>query len=71
VKIGYTLGWNPQGKRRLGAPRATWRKTVMKECQLDVKTEKLYKLGDKASNRVRCKSFCSNLGSKLEHGSSK
>jgi hypothetical protein len=65
------LGWNPQGKRRPGAPRATWRRTVMRECQLDVKTEKLYKLGDQASNRVRWKSFCCNLGSKVEHGSSK
>jgi hypothetical protein len=34
------LGWNRQRKRRPGAPRATWRRTVMRECQLDVKTEK-------------------------------
>ena len=68
----YTaLGWNPQGKRRPGAPKATWRRTVMKECQLDVKTENLYKLCDSASNRVRWKAFCNNLGSKSEHGSSK
>jgi len=47
----YTaLGWNPQGKRRTGAPKATWRRTVIKECQLNVRTENLYKLGDKASN---------------------
>jgi hypothetical protein len=64
TQVCYTaLGWNPQGKRRPGAPKATWRRTVMKECQLDVRTEKLYKLGDRASNRVRWKTFCCNLSS--------
>jgi hypothetical protein len=57
------LGWNPQGKRRPGAPKATWLRTVMKECQLNVRTENLYKLSDKASNRVRWKAFCCNLSS--------
>jgi len=64
TQVCYTaLGWNPQGKRRPGAPKATWRRTVMKECQLNVRTENLYKLGDKASNKVRWKAFCCNLSS--------
>jgi hypothetical protein len=48
----HKFGWNPQGKRRPGAPKATWRRTVMKECQLNVRTENLYKLSDKASNKL-------------------
>jgi len=64
TQVCYTsLGWNPQGERRPEAPKATWRRTVMKECQLNVRTDNLYKLGDKASNRVRWKAFWCNLSS--------
>jgi hypothetical protein len=69
TQVYYTLlGWNLDGKLRTGAPRATWRRTVIRECQLDVKTENSYKLGDKASNRVRWKTFSCNLSSTKEHG---
>jgi len=46
TQVCYTVhGWNPQGKRYSRAPKATWRRTVMKECHLNVRTENLYKLG--------------------------
>lgn len=65
TKVNMTWGqfWTCRYHHRLGAPKATWCKTVMTECQLSVRTENLCKLCDKASNVVRWKAFCCNLSS--------
>jgi hypothetical protein len=32
------LEWNPQGRRSRGRPKATWRRTVLAECELKPET---------------------------------
>ena len=58
------LQWNPQGKRRVGRPRNTWRRNVIweMECQ-GYKWQDLHRL---AQNRTQWKSIVSGLCTKLE-----
>ena len=53
------LEWNPQGARKKGRPRITWRKTVEKEIEREGKTWGEIKA--MARNRVRWKSFVAAL----------
>ncbi|PVD33169.1 hypothetical protein C0Q70_04418 [Pomacea canaliculata] len=46
------LGWNPQGRRRVGRPRQTWRRLVHREAEtVDMTWSQLDR---DAHNRVRC-----------------
>jgi hypothetical protein len=51
------LEWNPQGKRSRGCPKATWRRTVMKESG----RKSFGELRASANNRVRWRSFVDGL----------
>lgn len=53
------LDWNPQGKRRPGRPRITWRRTVEREVQEEGKSWNEVKA--MAQNRVRWRSFVAAL----------
>ena len=58
------LEWNPDGKRKVGRPATTWRKTVMDELKKEKKTfGEIKKL---AQNRVRWRKFVVALCSKKE-----
>jgi hypothetical protein len=53
------LDWNPQGSRRRGRPRKTWKKTVEEEAAEMGKTWKEVKRP--ANNRTRCRGFTDAL----------
>lgn len=53
------LDWNPQGKRKRGRPKQTWRRTVEREIQEEGKT--WGELKCLAQNRVRWRSFVAAL----------
>uniref|UniRef100_A0A8D8XXM4 Craniofacial development protein 2 n=1 Tax=Cacopsylla melanoneura TaxID=428564 RepID=A0A8D8XXM4_9HEMI len=54
-----TLDWNPQGRRKPGRPRITWRRTVEKEVKDEGKSWGEVK--HLAQNRVRWRSFVAAL----------
>ncbi len=51
------LEWNPQEKRSRGRPKATWRRTVLKECG----RKSFGELRAQANNRVRWRLFVDGL----------
>jgi len=58
------LEWNPQGKRRRGRPRNTWRRTVLEEAKVVKKTWAEIKTD--AKNRVRWRILVEALRSAVE-----
>jgi hypothetical protein len=58
------LEWNPQGKRRRGRPKNTWRRTVVEEAKEINKT--WAKIKAEAKNRVRWKILVEALCSAVE-----
>jgi hypothetical protein len=58
------LDWNPQGRRKRGRPKKTWRKSIMEEAQREGRTWREVKR--LAADRSRWKSFvaafCSYTG---------
>lgn len=55
----YALEWNPQGRRKPGRPKTTWRRTIKSElAEKDVTWEDLKR---SAPNRQRYKSLSSAL----------
>ncbi|XP_055387840.1 uncharacterized protein LOC129616286 [Condylostylus longicornis] len=58
------LEWNPQGKRRVGRPRNTWRRTILKEVESSGKTWSEVKY--LAQNRVRFRGYVEALCSQRE-----
>jgi hypothetical protein len=58
------LDWNPQGARRRGRPRKTWKKTVEEEAAVMGKTWKEVKR--LANNRTRWRCFTDALCSSYE-----
>lgn len=58
------LDWNPQGKRKRGRPKMSWRRTIEEEAKAEGKTWKEIKA--LANNRVRWKSFVNALCSHAE-----
>jgi hypothetical protein len=61
-----SLGWNPQGRRKRGRPRKTWRKSVMEEAQREGRKWREVKRLE--ADRSRWKSFveaiCAYTGDK-------
>ena len=53
------LDWNPQGKRRKGRPKTTWRRTVEQEIKEEGKTWGEVK--HLAQNRIRWRAFVAAL----------
>ena len=53
------LDWNPQGKRKIGRPKTTWRRTVEREIKEEGKTWREIK--NLAQNRVRWRTFVAAL----------
>ncbi len=53
----FALEWNPQGKRSRGCPKATWRRTVLKECG----RKSFGELRAQSNNRVRWRLFVDGL----------
>ena len=53
--VKEALEWNPPGKRKVGRPSMTWRRTVLEEAKKGNKT--LSELKQLAKNRVRWRSF--------------
>jgi Reverse transcriptase (RNA-dependent DNA polymerase)/Domain of unknown function (DUF6451) len=51
------LEWNPQGTRRPGRPKATWRRTVLQECD----KKSFGEMRSLARNRVRWRSYTNSL----------
>lgn len=58
------LDWNPQGNRRRGRPRETWRRTTEREIEREGKSWSQIKV--LAKNRVRWKKFVAALCSSKE-----
>jgi hypothetical protein len=59
------LDWNPQGTRKRGRPKKTWRRSVMEEAQKEGRTWRKVKW--LAADRSRWKSFVAVLCSYTEH----
>uniref|UniRef100_A0A8D9ADY8 Craniofacial development protein 2 n=1 Tax=Cacopsylla melanoneura TaxID=428564 RepID=A0A8D9ADY8_9HEMI len=59
------LEWNPQGKRRVGRPRNTWRRTIEKEIAEEGKS--WGEIKSMAQNRVRWRSFVEALRPPRDH----
>ena len=57
--IRQALDWNPQGKRKRGRPKETWRRTLTKEIEQSGKTWAMLKR--EAANRVRWRSLVFDL----------
>ena len=57
--IRQALDWNPQGKRKRGRPKETWRRTLDKEIKMSGKTWATLKKS--ATNRVRWRSLVTDL----------
>jgi hypothetical protein len=53
------LDWNPQGPRKRGRPKKTWRKSVMEEAEREGRTWKEVKR--LAADRSRWKTFVESL----------
>ena len=51
------LEWNPQGSRRQGRPKATWRRTVLQECD----KKSFGEMRSLAKNRVRWRRYTDSL----------
>jgi len=51
------LEWNPQGRRKPGRPKTTWRRTVFAECG----KQSFGELRALAKNRVRWRIFSDSL----------
>lgn len=58
------LDWNPQGKRRIGRPRQTWRRST--EAEIGRSGETWTQLKKTATNRVRWRSLVAALCSSME-----
>ena len=58
------LDWNPQGKRKIGRPKTTWRRSVIAEAETNGKSWNEIKI--LAKNRVRWRNFVDYLCSPAE-----
>lgn len=59
------LDWNPQGKRKVGRPKSTWRRSVIAEAETNGKTWN--ELKTMAPNRIRWRNFVDYLCSPAEY----
>ena len=53
--VKEALEWNPPGKRKVGRPAMTWRRTILEEAKRGKKT--FNELKQLAKNRVRWRTF--------------